>query len=258
MIRTAVISTGVMECRDDLIYSPDQDRNRKTGKMKLERLTERIWIFPFEEERDRPILGYIRGDHWSLAVDAGHSSAHTEDFYRALQEEELPMPALTVLTHWHWDHTFGMHAVTGLTLANQKTDSALTSIRDEINRSGREHFLSLDYKIRNEYAENIEIVVKNADMVFSGEIILDAGNCPIRVFQAESPHTDDSTLIAVPHEKTLFLGDAAYGAFPTWVSDPVLCRKLSDAISPIDAEICIKSHHMPLNKSEVLQDLKIF
>ena len=183
-------------------------------RMKLERLTERIWIFPFEEERDRPILGYIRGDHWSLAVDAGHSSAHTEDYYRALQEEELPMPALTVLTHWHWDHTFGMHAVTGLTLANQKTNSALTSIRDEIDRSGREHFLSLDYKIRNEYAGNIEIVVKNADMVFSGEIILDAGNCPIRVFQAESPHTDDSTLIAVPHEKTLFWEMPLTGLFP--------------------------------------------
>ena len=131
--------------------------------MKPERLTERIWIFPFEEERDRPILGYIRGDHWSLAVDAGHSSAHTEDFYKALTEEELPLPALTVLTHWHWDHTFGMHAVTGLTLANQKTNSELSCIRDEIYRSGREHFLSLDYKIRNEYAGNVEIVVKNAD-----------------------------------------------------------------------------------------------
>ena len=95
-------------------------------------------------------------------------------------------------------------------------------------------------------------------MVFSREIILDAGNCPIWVFQAESPHTDDSTLIAVSREKTLFLGDAAYGSFPTWVSDPVLCQKLYDAISPIDAEICIKSHHMPLSKSEVLRELKIF
>ena len=151
--------------------------------MKLERLTERIWIFPFEEERDRPILGYIRGDHWSLAVDAGHSSAHTEDFYRALSYEDLPLPTLTVLTHWHWDHTFGMHAVNGLTMANQRTNSALTSIRDEITSSGRDHFLSLDYKIRNEYVGNREIVVNNADMVFSGEILLDAGNCPIRVFQ---------------------------------------------------------------------------
>ena len=43
----------------------------ETQAEKLNRLTERIWVYPFEEERDRPNLGYIRGDRWSLAVDAG-------------------------------------------------------------------------------------------------------------------------------------------------------------------------------------------
>ena len=64
--------------------------------MKLNRLTERIWVFPFEEERDRPNLGYIRGDRWSLAVDAGHSDDHVALFYRALEDAGLPLPALTV------------------------------------------------------------------------------------------------------------------------------------------------------------------
>ena len=32
--------------------------------MKLNRLTERVWFLPFEKERDRPNLGYIRGDRW--------------------------------------------------------------------------------------------------------------------------------------------------------------------------------------------------
>ena len=47
--------------------------------MKLNRLTQRIWVYPYEEERDRPNLSYIRGDRWSLAVDAGHSAEHTEE-----------------------------------------------------------------------------------------------------------------------------------------------------------------------------------
>ena len=62
--------------------------------MDLKRLTEHIWYMPFEEERDRPNLGYIRGDRWSLAVDAGHSEAHTREFYRALEEEGLPRPGV--------------------------------------------------------------------------------------------------------------------------------------------------------------------
>ena len=61
----------------------------ETQAEKLNRLTERIWVYPFEEERDRPNLGYIRGDRWSLAVDAGHSDAHVAEFYRALEDAGL-------------------------------------------------------------------------------------------------------------------------------------------------------------------------
>ena len=109
--------------------------------MKLNRLTERIWIYPFEERRDRPNLGYIRGDRWSLAVDAGHSEEHTLAFYKALEEAGLPLPDLTVLTHWHWDHTFGMHAVNGLCLAGEGTDRHLREFIKEIGRRGTDFFV---------------------------------------------------------------------------------------------------------------------
>ena len=108
--------------------------------MKLKRLTERIWVLPFEEERDRPNLGYIQGDHWSMAVDAGHAKAHTALFYQALEDSGLRLPALTVLTHWHWDHTFGMHAVHGLTAANEKTNAYLRFFREKLVREGTAFF----------------------------------------------------------------------------------------------------------------------
>lgn len=37
----------------------------------LKKLSEHIWYMPFEEERDRPNLGYVKGDKLSLAIDAG-------------------------------------------------------------------------------------------------------------------------------------------------------------------------------------------
>ena len=223
--------------------------------MKLERLTERIWIYPFEVERDRPSLGYIRGNRWSLAVDAGHSRAHTEAFYRALEAEGLPLPGLTVLTHWHWDHTFGMHAARGLCLANGRTNAHLAAFRERIAREGTGVFLSLDESVRREYAGGRPVIVTLADLVFEGEMALDAGGCPIRVFRAESPHTDDSTLIYAPGERVLFLGDAAGGVFPTWEKDPALCEKMREALTPIDAEICVESHRPPQTKGEVLAGL---
>ena len=190
--------------------------------MELKRLTDRVWYYPFEQERDRPSLGYIKGDRWSLAVDAGHSDSHVAEFYGALEGAGLPLPALTVLTHWHWDHTFGLHAIQGRSISNTATADYLRRIRNRIAQEGPEVFLRLDESIRREYAGNKEVVVTLPDVVFSGEMRLELGNCPVRLFQAESPHTDDSTLVDVVGEGVLFLGDAAGGVFPPGSGIPSL------------------------------------
>lgn len=223
--------------------------------MELKRLTERIWYYPFEKERDRPNLGYIRGDKWSLAVDAGHSDAHVEEFYRVLERENLPLPALTVLTHWHWDHTFGLHRISGLSAACAATNRHLHAFRQRIAREGPEAFLSLDESIRLEYAGGKEIRIQTADMELEGDLLLNAGNCPIRLLRTEAPHTDDSVLVHVPGENVLFLGDAPCGAFPTWEKDPVLAGKLAETIKSTGAEICLEGHWTPATLRDTLEDL---
>ena len=212
----------------------------------LFQLTERIWIFPFEELRDRPNLGYIRGDRWSLAVDAGHSAEHIAEFYTALEKNHLPLPNLTVLTHWHWDHTFAMHAVHGLCLANARTNAYIRDIREKIAREGTESFFAFHESIRREYENGQSVIVTPADLVYTGEMELDAGNCPIRIFQAEAPHTDDSTLIHIPGEGVLFVGDAEGGAFPHWKKDMDLARKLADTVRQTGATVCVEGHWKPV------------
>lgn len=223
--------------------------------MKLNRLTERIWVYPYEEERDRPNLCYVRGDRWSLAVDAGHSEEHTRSFYHALEVAGLPLPKLTVLTHWHWDHTFGMHAAHGLCLANRLTNQHLAEFRERIRKEGTSFFMAMDERIRKEYDGGKPVIITLADLVYEEELLLDAGSCPIRVFQAESPHTDDSTLIEVPQEKALMLGDSTCGALPEWTVDPALAQKLADTIRASAPEICLLGHWTPLSREEVVQEL---
>ncbi len=223
--------------------------------VKLERLSERIWVFPYEEKRDRPNLSYIKGDNWSLAVDAGHSVDHVKDFYKALKEEDLPLPKLTVLTHWHWDHTFGMHAVNGLTLANAKTNSYLADFKKRLDEEGPKFFLAMDPSIGYEYEDGKPVIVRTADTTFTGEVMLDAGNCPVRVFQAEAPHTDDSTLVYVPEDKVLILGDCTGGTFPDWKFDKELGNKLADTIKDIGPEICLPGHWNALSTDIIIKDL---
>lgn len=206
--------------------------------MELTKVTNRIWYYPFEKERDRPILGYIQGDTFSVAVDCGHSKYHTLDFYSALDKASLPLPSITVLTHWHWDHSFGMWAIKGKCISNERTKDHLVEFKKWYLEHDTEDFLALDESIRKEYEDYYDIrknpvIVTVPDILFIDEMRLDAGNCPIRLLQTEAPHTDDSTLIVVENEKVLFLGDAAGGVFPTWEKDPALCRKLADTI-----EVC--------------------
>ena len=223
--------------------------------MKLDRLTKRIWVYPYEKERDRPNLVYIQGDRWSLAVDAGHSESHIREFYATLAEADLPLPTLTVLTHWHWDHTFAMHAAHGLCLANEKTNRYLADFRAKIKNQGRDYFLAMDECIRREYEDGKPIIITLADMVFHGEMTLDAGNCLIRVFQAESPHTDDTTLVEVPDEGVLILGDSTGGTFPDWKKDLVLAGRLAETIRKVNPEICLPGHEPPLSRENAIHDL---
>ena len=47
--------------------------------MELKKLTERVFYYPHQPEFDRPMLAYLGGDRFSLAVDAGYSAGHGDE-----------------------------------------------------------------------------------------------------------------------------------------------------------------------------------
>ena len=69
--------------------------------MELKQLAPDVWYRPHEPERDRPMLCYIRGARYALAVDAGYSRAQVQDFYRLLGAAGLPLPDATQVLPGH-------------------------------------------------------------------------------------------------------------------------------------------------------------
>ncbi|MFP3489602.1 MBL fold metallo-hydrolase, partial [Staphylococcus sp. SIMBA_130] len=47
----------------------------------------------------------------SLMIDAGNSENHARSFLEELSDRGLKRPDLLALTHWHWDHIFGLSAL---------------------------------------------------------------------------------------------------------------------------------------------------
>lgn len=222
--------------------------------MGLEKLTDTIYFLPHEPEFDRPMLAYVKGDKFSLAVDAGYSASHVKDFYRALEANHLRKPDFTVITHWHYDHTFGMHAVNGVSVAHQKTNHFLRAQREKARDERYIDFLREDdIYFRKEYAGQTELKIVVSDIEYVNEITLNLGNAAARVFHTVSPHSEDTTCVYIPEEKVLFLGDAASeDFFNGGYMDQEKLSRFIQMVSSLDCEYCVLSHCEPMKKRELL------
>ena len=224
--------------------------------MHLVQITEHVHYYTFNSDLDRPCLGYIKGDNSSMAVDAGHSSRHVNDFYQALEEKGFPLPEITVLTHWHWDHTFGMHRIHGISLASNKTDRKLRELAKELTPEKKIEFIHSDICIRREYADDLPVCIVPADETFRGSRQINLGNLNVEIFEAPSPHTQDTTLVYIPSDRVLFLGDATLGEFPSWKMDRKKVKGLIQVIEKLEINHCIIGHWYPASKEEILSELK--
>ena len=88
-------------------------------------IREHTWYLEPDARSDRPSLGYIRGSRLAFAADAGSSKDHVQLFYSFLDKENLPLPDLTGISHYHWDHSYGAPYVHGMTLASDLCNEML-------------------------------------------------------------------------------------------------------------------------------------
>lgn len=235
--------------------------------MCLQKITDRIWVLPYDSFTDRPNLYYIRGDERSLAVDAGASPAHVEAFYRALREADLPLPEVTVLTHWHWDHSFGLCAVSGQTIASAATVHQLETVQHWAwNRKAMHHrektgedIAFCNMCIMREYAAHLErIRVTLPQVALTDPLTIDLGGLQAVFMPCPSPHSDDALIIHIPQENALFAGDADcedyYHQGGMYQEQPL--REWIDRIRGLQFEHYLIGHGEPETKEDALAYLQ--
>lgn len=231
----------------------------------LKQLTEHIYYLPFTDEADRPTLGYIKGEHFALQVDAGNSKMHAELFNRELAKKGLPQADLVAITHWHWDHTFGMHAIAGKTVACRLTNEQLKTVakwewtEEAMQRRLQtgEEIEFCDTHIRVEYPDRSKITVVSADIVFEEKLTVDLGGLQCELIRIGGTHSEDSVVVLVPEEKVLFLGDADGGDYyhNNGNYDKAKLAQMIQKLTTIDFSIAVLGHDCPQSKNELMQYL---
>ena len=234
--------------------------------MELIRFSERIWYLPYERESDRPNLFYVKGERCSAVIDAGNSQAHVEKLYRLLEENGLPLPEYTIITHWHWDHTFGLPFIYGTSIASARTNAKLKEVMawewndaamDAREKTG-EDIEFCNTCIRVEYADLSEIRVCQADRAIDAPEALDLGGVTLHLIPRDSTHSRDALFVYIPEEAALIVGDADckdYYDFGGMYEKHRLVEMLA-FFDSLEYQHHLIGHDAPLTKAEALEELR--
>ncbi|MEH3001289.1 MBL fold metallo-hydrolase [Bacillus pumilus] len=215
---------------------------------------------------DRPILGMVVGNNKTLMIDAGNSEDHAKFFIKETLKHENAKPDLVVLTHWHWDHIFGLSVLSDtVSIASARTRKEMEKLLpfswsdeaiDERVREGTEIEFCAK-AIKEEYKEHRDIQVVLPDMTFDRRRIeIDLGGVTCVVQHVGGDHAADSVIVYVKEEKILFLADCIY---PKMYAEKVHYTvkeilRLLDELDAFDADTYIPSHQRPWSKEEFRQE----
>ena len=225
----------------------------------LEKVTDRIYYYMHNDDTDRPALGLVRGDNACLIIDAGNSPKHARELKKEIELMNIPDVKYLVVTHHHWDHTFGLNEWNIVTIANQntyeymKTYCLLKYDDPSLEEAKKNKIFKNLAGIKEEIDQREAFRPQNCTLSFTGEIKIDLGGITCYLRQIVSPHTDDSTIVYVPEEKSLFLGDCCYGYTSQGYNyyNRALTRQMIDTIEQYDAEYYLCSHETICTKEEM-------
>ena len=225
----------------------------------FERISQHVYIKAPNGYSDRPTIGYIKGDNLSLLFEAGASKYHTDEMKKDLERASLPYPSLVALSHWHWDHSFGLSEWDVPTIAGKETNKKLKklsglrwdeeSIKERIQK--REEIVFCFEMMKREYGDTRNIKVVPASIEFENELYIDLGGINVRLIHISGPHSRDSVVLYVPEERILFLGDSHGKDLYTypWHFDINEEDKFMEEIEKIPYDLIEKERYMEELKS---------
>jgi glyoxylase-like metal-dependent hydrolase (beta-lactamase superfamily II) len=201
-------------------------------------------VFVAVAEPESVNLGLIVGSERALLVDTGSSPAQGRDVRDSLAGIIDVDLAAVVLTHWHYDHAFGLAAFTDLeTIAHESVRNRLgtTAALAEADRLG---------------VDPAEVALPNREIVVA--TALDLGGRRVEIAHLGRGHTDGDVVVVVPDADLVFAGDLIESARPpSFGPDSVTAEwagTLDGLIGLMTARtVAVPGHGDPVNREFVFE-----
>jgi glyoxylase-like metal-dependent hydrolase (beta-lactamase superfamily II) len=227
----------------------------------LNKLSDTIYYLSNQDDRERPTLGLICGDHYSLIVDAGNSTQHAKDFLQEIEKLNVPPVRYVVITHAHWDHFLGMNEFDATVIVNSQTNQLIKEWqRYSFDDRSLQNYVDTNLMstmcmktIQTDIPNRNSFKLNSPDVIFENTLTIDLGNKVCILEKIKGTHTDDSTIIYIPDEKVIFLGDCAYGTTTNSLfhyKQSLLLPMIKD-IQKYDAEMFLLGHESICDSNEM-------
>lgn len=234
----------------------------------LKRIGNSFWYMTPVSETDRPILGMVVGNEMNLMIDAGNSEAHTQLFLEKLATQDIRKPDFVVLTHWHWDHIFGMSALKNvLSISSIETKKEIMKLLpyvwsdkalDQRVQEGTEIEFCASC-IKKEFGEQRNINITLPLVTFDHQLEINLGGVTCLLKHVGGDHATDSIVVYIKEEKILFLSDCIYPDIFSSKRNYTTKRtvELIKQLEEFDADTYILSHWRPITKEEFLHEIQM-
>jgi glyoxylase-like metal-dependent hydrolase (beta-lactamase superfamily II) len=185
----------------------------------LNRFDDELYWSPPDAGLDRPVIGIIAASGGTLMFDACSSRRHALELQQALGARRLRTPDLTVISHSHPDHWFGLvdfETLSACSQACQATTKSMTTM--DWSHAGYRRLLDegkgnafLAECLDKEYGvDRAAIPLRSPDVGICGQLTIDLGSLTVEVREVASSHSGDAVILCVPQKKLVFLGDVLY------------------------------------------------
>jgi len=227
----------------------------------LTKLNKSIYYLPHQDENERPTLGLVCGDQYSLVIDAGNSAQHAKDFIIEIEKLKVPPVKYVVITHAHWDHFLGMNEFDATVIVNSLTNEKMKAWQ-EYSFDDRSLQQYLDKGLLSDRAVKViqadipnreSFKLTKPDIIFEKTLSIDLGNKICLLESIPSTHTDDATIVYVPDEKVVFLGDSAYGTTTNSLFHykKAFLKPMMKDIQKYDPDMYLLGHESICDKAEM-------